>query len=145
LLAVLLAPLRSRATALERLAPPREARRAVQDAARLLALGSSVEQGPPALEQLEGSERAGRTAALWLDPQRQRPLQRALARWERTRPPLDASELLRLGVPRGPQLGRMLRRLRRERYVGTLSSAADAHRLVERELRRASARREPER
>ena len=145
LLAVVLAPLRSRAAVLERLAPPREARRAVEDAARLLALGRSIEQGPRALEQLEGSERAGRTAALWLDPECQRPLQRALARWERTRPPLDASELARLGLPRGPELGGMLRRLRRERYVGTLSGAADARRLVEREPRAASTRREPQR
>ncbi len=145
LLAVMLAPLRSRAAVLERLGPPREARRAVQDAARLLALGCSLEQGPPALEQLEGSKHAGRTAALWLDPERQRPLQRALARWERTRPPLAASELARLGVARGAEFGNMLRRLRRERYVGTLSGAADARRLVKRELRGASTRREPER
>ncbi len=145
LLAIMLAPLRSRAAVLERLAPPREVRRAVEDAARLLALGSSVEQGPRALEQLESSERAGRTAALWLDPERQRPLQRTLTRWERIRAPLDASELLRLGVPRGPQLGGMLRRLRRKRYVGTLSGATDARRMVERELRAASTGRGPER
>ena len=140
-LAVLLAPLPSRAAVLERLGPPREARRAVEDAARLLALGSSLERGSRTLEQLEGVERAGRTAALWLDPERQRPLQRALSRWERTRPPLEADELARLGVPRGAELGSMLRRLRRERYVGTLSGAADARRLVEQELRGDSTRR----
>ena len=69
-------------------------------------------------------------AARWLDPAGQRPLQRELRRWERTRPALDTAALLRLGVERGPALGAWLERLRRERYLGTLRDAASARRAV---------------
>ena len=122
LLAVMLAPLPAREDALSRLGPPREARRAVTEACRLLSLRDDA---PRSLERVEGSGQAARTAARWLDPRRQRLLQRALGRWERARPPLGAEALARLGVSRGPALGRMLRSLRRERYLGTLSSAAE--------------------
>lgn len=127
LLAVLLAPLAGRARMLARLGPPREARRAVEDAVRLLALR---EPSPAALAAAEGTGHAGRTAALWLDPERQRPLQRGLRRWERTRSPLNAGELTALGVPPGPELARWLERLRRQRYLGTLNGAGEARRLV---------------
>jgi hypothetical protein len=49
-----------------------------------------------------------------------------------------------LGVPPGPRLGRLLALLRRERYLGRLSGAAEARARVRRELappRRAEARR----
>ena len=142
LLALMLAPLAAAETVLKRLAPPREARRAVADARLLLALseGDARTQEPPMLdaallEEIEGAVEAGLTAARWLDPERQRPLQRSRQRWRCAAPLLAAEALARLGVPRGPVLGRMLRRLRRERYLGTLSSAAEARRFVERALR----------
>jgi hypothetical protein len=69
-------------------------------------------------------------AARWLEPQRQRELQRALRRWEWTRPHLDGSDLAELGVPAGPAIGVALRRLRRERYLGTLAGVADERRAV---------------
>ena len=131
LLAVLLAPLPARDAITARLRPPREARRAVHDAVRLLALSDDA---PASLEAVESAGAPGRTAALWLDPQRQRPLQRSLRRWQRSRPQLDAAALERLGVDRGPALGRLLRELRRERYLRTLSSAAEARRFVRQAL-----------
>ncbi len=133
LLAVLLAALPARDAIAERLTAPRAARDAVDDASRLLA---AADASPEALERLEGAGPSARRAAAWLDPARQRLLQRALRRWERTRPPLDARALERLGVRPGPEMGVWLRRLRRQRYLGTLSSAAAARGLVRAALAR---------
>ena len=131
LAALLLAPLARRDAILERLAAPGAARTTVQDTARLLAL---TETTPEALAPLEGISDEARLAARWLAPDHQPPLQTALARWERTRPPLDADDLMRLGVPRGPALGLALRGLRRARYLGTLSTQAAARQQVRRVL-----------
>ena len=133
LLALLLAELPAREAIAGRLAAPATARAAVEGAARLLAAGAARDVSPQALAELETESAAGalaRTAALWLDPDRQAPLQRALRRWERTRSPLDGRALLRLGVAAGPALGAWLERLRRDRYLGTLGDAAEARRLV---------------
>ena len=129
LLAALLAPLggEARRAVLARLSSPREVRRVVDDAAALLATRSTA---LPDIEPLERTTAAGRLAARWLDAQRQSPLQRELRRWERTRPALDAMALRTLGVADGPALGELLRRLRRERYLGTLSGVAEARALV---------------
>lgn len=132
LLAVLLAPLAEREAIATRLTAPRAARRAVQEAARLLA---APDRTPPNLGALEGVSAEGRLASRWLDPAGQRPLQRELRRWERTRSPLDAAALLRLGVAHGPDLGEWLERLRRERYLGNLRDAASARRAVRAALR----------
>ena len=136
LLAVLLATLPARDAVTARLTAPRAARSAAREAARLLEL---TEATPEGFECGEGTGHHGRLAARWLDPERQGALQRELRRWERTRGPLDARELERLGVPVGPQLGAWLRRLRRERYLGTLGTAAAARRLVRAELAREAA------
>lgn len=129
LLAALLAPLEPavRNAVVRRLGAPRESAHAVEDAARLIGT-----QAPDviALEGLSTTGEPGRTAARWLAPARQRELQGALRRWERTRAHLDAGELLELGVRRGPALGATMRRLRRERYLGTLAGAAEARRAV---------------
>lgn len=138
LLAVLLAPLAEREAIAARLTAPRAARRSTGEAARLLAVRDRT---PPTLAALEGVSGEARTAARWLDPAGQRLLQHELRRWERTRPPLDAAALLRLGLARGPELGAWLERLRRERYLGNLRDAASARRAVRAALRHAA---EPE-
>lgn len=131
LAAVLLAPLEERRAILERFHAPGEARAVVEDTARFLAAsGTDVDTLAP----LEGARPEARTAARWLAPDRQPALQAALARWGRTRPALNAEALLREGVPRGPELGETLRRLRRARYLGTLRTPADARRHVRRVL-----------
>ncbi len=132
LLAVVLAPLAGREAIAARLAAPRAAHRAVEEAARLL---GAHDRTPPSLAALEGVADEARLAARWLDPPGQRALQRDLRRWERTRAPLDAGALLRLGVERGPALGAWLGRLRRERYLGNLRDAASARRAVRAALR----------
>ena len=134
LLAVLIAPLAGRAAIADRLTAPRSARRTVDEAARLIA---ARDRTPDTLTALEGVSSEARVAARWLDPAGQRLLQRDLRRWERTRPPLDARALLRLGVEPGPALGGWLDRLRRERYLGTLRGAASARRTVRARLRAA--------
>ena len=136
LLAVLLALLPDRDAIAARLGAPRTAREALDAVVRLLAFSGTT---PEHLANVEGAPAAARQAARWLDAGRQPSLQRALRRWERARSPLDAAALQRLGVPPGPELGAWLRRLRRERYLGTLGDAASARRLV-----RAERAREPD-
>lgn len=162
LLAVSLAPLPAavRAATLARLRPPADARAAVSGAARLLdaaprGAGRAARAGagagrargaaragagragaapdPALLEALAGAPPQARRAAAWLDPDAAA-LARALTRWERTRPPLDGRDLVALGVPPGPRIGELLRRLRRERYFGTLRTERAARRAVRRWL-----------
>lgn len=132
LAAVLLAPLGrpQREGILDRLSAPRDARVTVEDAARLLEAGALAVDGidPRRLAAIEGTREEARTAARWLAPQVQAPLQRELRRWERTRPPLAAEALLAMGVPRGPAVGDALAGLRRARYLGTLGSGTDVRR-----------------
>ncbi|HJM90252.1 MAG TPA: hypothetical protein QF624_11645 [Dehalococcoidia bacterium] len=128
LLAVLVGGSTGHEDALDRFAVSGEVRSVVEQAAALLAAGKPA---PELLTTLEGYDARARLAALWFAPGPQRPLQRELRRWERTHSPLDAGALGRLGVAAGPAIGETLRRLRRERYLGTLSSAAEARRSVQ--------------
>ena len=131
-MALLVAPLEGRRSILGRLTLPRAVAATVEDTARLLdAARYATEPTPEALARLTGASEAARLAARWLAPGRQPALLRALARWERTRSPLDAAALLRLGIPRGPRLGETLDGLRRARYLGTLTTAAEARRAVQ--------------
>lgn len=118
-----------RAAAVARLGAPRDAARAVEDAARLLAL--PVTPTAEAVEAAAGSLLAAHQAVRLLDPAR-RPLLAAVARWERTRPPLTTTEVIALGIPAGPRLGAALAGLRRARYLGTLRDAPAARALVRR-------------
>ncbi|MDA0300897.1 MAG: hypothetical protein O2822_00045 [Chloroflexi bacterium] len=131
LAAVLIAPLppRVRTGVLSRLSVSRAARGIVADTVRLL---EARGEEPETLKPLEGIHAEARIAAAWLAPARQRELQRALRRWERTRPHLTASELVGLGVPRGAGLGIALRGLRRARFLATLKTAAEARTLTRR-------------
>ncbi len=142
--ALVLAPLDGRDAVLDRLRPPRAVRAAVDGAARLLVAGAAPPRDAPAdadrLAPLATTPPAARDAARWLAPAAQAALQRDLRRWERTAPHLDAAALLALGVPAGPELGRLLACLRRERYLGNLSGVAQARDLVRDELRRAAGR-----
>jgi tRNA nucleotidyltransferase (CCA-adding enzyme) len=131
-MALLLAPLAERTAVLNRLTASRAVAAAVEDTARLIETGARGTAAPETLERLAGASAAARTAARWLDPERQPALQRDLRRWERTRPALDAAALMRLGVPAGPPLGLALDRLRRARYLGTLRTRAEAQRQVRR-------------
>ncbi|MGE3856676.1 MAG: hypothetical protein AB7G21_06950 [Dehalococcoidia bacterium] len=137
LLALLIAPddvAAQRRAILERLAVSRALAGTVEHAAALLAAGRAGDATPEALARLGGATEAARTAARWLDPERQPSLQRDLRRWERTRPALDAATLMRLGMPQGPRLGAALDGLRRARYLGTLRTRAEAMRAVRRRL-----------
>jgi tRNA nucleotidyltransferase (CCA-adding enzyme) len=129
---VLLAPLARPRPTLDRLRAPRAARDAVEGARRLLRASADADAGE--LDGLQDTTDAARIAAGWLGGAEQRRSHRELRRWERTRSPLDAAALMRLGVPQGPALGEWLRRLRRARYDGRLGDAAAARRLVRREL-----------
>jgi tRNA nucleotidyltransferase/poly(A) polymerase len=129
LAALLLAPLDRGAEVLDRFSAPLAVRSAVGDTATLLAAGNR-QADPVTLDRLSDTAGAARLAAAWLAPDAQRRLQRSVRRWERTRPHLNGRALMRLGLPEGPAVGHALDRLRRERYVGNLSSAAEARRAV---------------
>lgn len=122
----------SAAEALRRLSAPTVASRTVEGTQALLAASDA---DPDRLEALTATSEEARRAARWLDAT-QAELQLALRRWERTRPPLTAAELLRMGVPEGPTVGRLLRCLRRGRYLGTLGTVGDARSLVRQHLER---------
>ncbi|MCC6236938.1 MAG: CCA tRNA nucleotidyltransferase [Dehalococcoidia bacterium] len=138
LAAVLLAPLDAgvRERAVERFNPPREVVRAVEETRALLDCAGVT---PEALAPLEGTSGAAKVAARWLAPGAQRALQRDLGRWERTRPTLTPAELEQLGIAPGPVMGEWLRRLRRERFLGTLHTRAQARRLVRDSMERGDA------
>lgn len=131
--ALLLAPLPESDRILARLDASGEMRTAVRDAARLLALPSPVSTEALAMQERTGED--ARLAARWLAPERDADW-RALARWGRTRPALDAAEVIALGVPRGPMLGRVLHELRRARFERTLTSKAAARAMVRRSMER---------
>lgn len=127
--ALLLAPLPETGAVLARLDAAGDVREAVRDTARLLAMPSA-----PSADMLVSLERTGedaRIAARWLMPGRGADW-RALDRWGRTKPVLAAEEVVSLGVPRGPALGRMLRELRRARFERTLTSKAAEREMVRR-------------
>lgn len=138
LAAAVLAPLdaKTRRRAFERFNPPRPVIRVVEEARALL---ESAGVTPEALAPLEGTSDAAKVAARWLAPGPQRALQRDLGRWERTRPALTPAELEQLGVAPGPVMGEWLRRLRRERFLGTLHTRAQARRLVRDSMERGDA------
>jgi tRNA nucleotidyltransferase (CCA-adding enzyme) len=135
LAATLLAPLTpAEATAiLDRLDAPGSARQAVEDTRALLTVSPTAD--PDTLDPLASTTSEARTAARWLGDTSQIELQRQLRRWERTRSYLDANDLLRLGIPKGPSLGESLRTLRRARYLGTLMSPSQARALINRHQR----------
>jgi len=136
LAAVLLAPLpaEARTGILARLNAPRDTRITVEDAARLLAASDLNPTDPDTLVPLEHTRAEARSAAVWLHPEQQPALQRYLRRWQRTTPHLATEAIMALGVPRGPVLGWTLARLRRGRFLGTLSSSTDARREVRRAI-----------
>ncbi len=138
LAAVVIAPLEgdTRERAIERFNAPRDVARAIEETRALLDCAGGT---PEALAPLEGSTGAARVAARWLAPSAQRTLQRDLGRWERTRPTLTPAELEQLGIAPGPVMGRWLRRLRRERFLGTLHTRAQARRLVRDAIERGDA------
>ncbi len=126
LAALLLGPLDHPRPVLERFAVDRDTRETVLETRRLLEAGDTLDD----LARLESVRTEARIAAQWLAPEAQPALQQALRRWERSRSPLTAQDLERLGVPRGRELGRWLARLRRERFLGTLSTPAEARATV---------------
>lgn len=135
--ALLLAPLPESEAVLVRLDASGEVRQAVRDAARLLAM-----EAMPSTDTLASLERTGeeaRAAARWLTPERGTDW-RALERWRRTQPALNAEEVMALGVPRSPALGRVLRELRRARFERTLTSKAAERGMVRRAVEREGAR-----
>jgi tRNA nucleotidyltransferase (CCA-adding enzyme) len=71
-------------------------------------------------------------AALTDDPTARDRLLDYLTRARNERPILTADDLLALGVPRGPQLGETLRRLRNARLDGEATSREDEKRLARR-------------
>tara|TARA_Y100000588_G_scaffold360989_2_gene421374 strand:+ start:4095 stop:5129 length:1035 start_codon:yes stop_codon:yes gene_type:complete len=134
LIAILLAysEPRARTHALRRLNTSNAINRTVRDTQLLL---SSTEADLDCLETLVDTVHEARIAARWLDNE-QELLQDRLDDWIRTRPHMEANELIAEGVEEGPTLSSLLSCLRRGRYLGTLSSVTQARALVRRHLDR---------
>lgn len=132
LVAVLLAYSDPKATAhaLDRLNTSNATNRTVRNTQLLL---RSTDRDPDYLETLANTDHEARIATSWLDND-QKDLQDRLHDWIRTRPHLEASELIAEGVEEGPTLSSLLSCLRRGRYLGTLSSVTEARALVRRHL-----------
>jgi tRNA nucleotidyltransferase (CCA-adding enzyme) len=125
----------------ERLALPRRHERALHDAVKLRALLPTLEAldlpVSAAVETLEPLS----IAAVWAlnlrteqGALRERTM-RFLREWRHVRPFLGGRALKRLGVPEGPDLGALLRRLRAARLDGLTRSREDEVALVEKSCR----------
>jgi tRNA nucleotidyltransferase (CCA-adding enzyme) len=79
--------------------------------------------------------------ALTTDPTVRERLDDYLTKARSERPLITADYLLALGVPRGPQLGEILRRLRNAKLDGSVTSREDEEHLVSRLRKDVSARR----
>jgi len=125
----------------ERLALPRRHERALHDAVKLRALLATLEKPDlPVSATVEMLEPLS-IAAIWAlnlrtesGPLRERTT-RFLREWRHVRPFLGGRALKRLGVPEGPDLGALLRRLRAARLDGLTRSREDEVALVEKACR----------
>ena len=125
----------------ERLALPRRHERALHDAVKLRALLPTLEKpNLPVSATVEMLEPLS-IAAIWAlnlrtesGPLRERTI-RFLREWRHVRPFLGGRALKRLGVPEGPDLGALLRRLRAARLDGLTRSREDEVALVEKDCR----------
>jgi tRNA nucleotidyltransferase (CCA-adding enzyme) len=64
----------------------------------------------------------------------QQNIARYLHEWRLLRPPLNGDDLRQLGVPPGPQLGQLLRRLRAATLDGLITDRATAEQWVRQQL-----------
>jgi tRNA nucleotidyltransferase (CCA-adding enzyme) len=125
----------------ERLALLRRHERALHDAVKLRALLPTLERPDlPVSATVETLEPLS-IAAIWAlnlrtesGPVRERTI-RFLREWRHVRPFLGGRALKRLGVPEGPDLGALLRRLRAARLDGLTRSREDEVTLVEKDCR----------
>jgi tRNA nucleotidyltransferase (CCA-adding enzyme) len=125
----------------ERLALSRRHERALHDAVKLRTLLATLEKRDlPVSATVEMLEPLS-IAAIWAlnlrtesGPLRERTI-RFLREWRHVRPFLGGRALKRLGVPEGPDLGALLRRLRAARLDGLTRSREDEVALVEKDCR----------
>jgi len=125
----------------ERLALPRRQERALQDAVKLRALLAALEKPKLPVSAIVEMLEPLSIAAIWSlnlrteeGPLRERTI-RFLREWRHVRPFLGGRALKRLGVPEGPDLGALLRRLRAARLDGVTRSREDEVALVEKSCR----------
>jgi len=119
-----------------RLRPDGISRRAIRDAANLGRIAESEiirrsnSELAALLDPLGGS--AIRGAALAAADAARRRFEEYLSRHRHLKPHLTGDDLIRMGVPRGPDVGRMLARLRSARIDGDAATAEDERALVRR-------------
>jgi tRNA nucleotidyltransferase (CCA-adding enzyme) len=107
----------------------------LRDLVRLLGLSAKLNSPrltpPEAVDALDGREAAAVWAAgLKMGGGARENCVRYLREWRRVRPSLNGFDLEAMGVPRGPDLGSMLRELRAARLTGAAGSRAEEVALV---------------
>ncbi len=120
----------------ERLCLPRGLARGVRDTVKLRQATPSASQLPSQLTPyLEGFSHTAVAAHALMAPE---PLAQKLSlflrRWRYVKSALDGSDLRRLGVAPGPQMGKLLQRLRAARLDGDVKGRKDEEDLVRRWL-----------
>ncbi len=120
----------------ERLCLPRGLARAVRDTVKLRQATPPASQPPSQLTPyLEGfSHTAVAAHALMAVEPLARSLSLFLRRWRDVKPALDGNDLRRLGVAPGPQMGKLLQRLRSARLDGVVRGRKDEEEMVRRWL-----------
>ena len=120
----------------ERLRPNAASRRAMRDAATAGRIAASEIPGKSnsdlaaRLDPL--SESAIRAAALSTSGDTRRRLTTYLSQYRHLKPHLTGDDLIRMGIPRGPEIGRALARLRATRMDGLTATAEDERDLIRR-------------
>ena len=113
-----------------RLRPNSAFRRSIRDAATLARIVASKTVTDKSNNELAAlldplRESAIRAAALVSDGDARRRLSEYLTHHRNLKPHLNGDDLIRMGVPRGPEIGRALARLRAARMDGHVATAED--------------------
>ena len=119
-----------------RLRPNSAFRRAIRDAATLGRIAASSAINDKSNSELAAlldplRESAIRAAVLAADGDVQRRLSEYLTHHRHLKPHLTGDDLIRMGIPRGPEIGRALARLRAARMDGDAANAEDERAMVE--------------
>jgi len=121
-----------------RLSLPKQQRKVVEASAELRSRAARLLRGGLSAGELAEALDAYPTEAVWALALSYRVPEERLLRYLReqrqVRPQLTGADLARLGVPRGPQMGELLRRLRRARIEGEVRTREDEEALVRRLL-----------
>lgn len=86
------------------------------------------------LEELSQTSEQSRKIAKWLDGNKQIKIQDKVKKWENTKPFLNAKDLLSLGIPPGPDIGKILQVIREKQFCGKIQSKRQSYFFIKKYL-----------